>query len=264
MLENVQALQKMQNEGFFSAVNEVIYGDNNKALEMYREFGDDKAQDVKSLTTFDIQEDVPNSKVKEKRKGVLVTYDDGTTRKIDPKKLIIDAISATKFIDYGQATQKELREGEDKDLDRISQDSYRQELAAGRKQVADDKLEQAAKVLLQKDFGNLLSLETKKFLDPRDTSYIGDEERRKAKEKEIEDSLIPAQSLGMLNIGLGNTRINSSVLRQSVQANSSPDYYKNPNNFATDKKGNYITKEYAGREFILNNLNVYVPLERRK
>jgi hypothetical protein len=262
MLENVQALQKMQNEGFFSAVNEVIYGDNNKALEMYREFGDDKAQDVKSLTTFDIQEDVPNSKVKEKRKGVLVTYDDGTTRKIDPKKLIIDAISATKFIDYGQATQKDLREGEDKDLDRISQDAYRLEQAAGRRDSKEESLNKDARSLLNSEAQGEFNRKYKSFLASNGVEFISNPEEKAKVESGILETIRPIQELGAINIGLGNRNINFANLEAAQKIANNPNAIDDNNNFAKDKNGKFIIKPYAGKNYALSSTGVYIPLSK--
>jgi len=264
MLENVQALQKMQNEGFFSAVNEVIYGDNNKALEMYKEFGDDKAQDVKSLTTFDIQEDVPNSKVKEKRKGVLVTYDDGTSRKIDPKKLIIDAVSATKFIDYGQAVTKDLREGEDKDLDRASQDAYKNLLSAERGDKNLSLLQEKVSLRVGNDFKNEFDRVFKAFLDPANPSYIGDEAARAKKADEITAMYRPAQYLAQSNIVGENYRISAPTLMEAAKQMKDPSFIDNQNNFVLGKNGTPLVKEILGQANYQTKGGVWIPVNLPK
>jgi len=260
MLDNVQTLKKMQNEGFFSAINEAIYGDNKKALEMFREYGDDKAENVKSLTTFDIQEDVTNSKTKEKRKGVLVTYDDGTTRKVDPKKLIMDAVTVKEFLDESYRRSNQIMTGEDKDLDREETKRYR--LAQERER--NDKLlaQQEEKVSLRVggDFRSELDRKYKSWLQAQDPNFIPSAEIKEKKEAEILQEFRPAQQLAQSNIAAGNYRINAANLLDAAKNATDSAFLGNPNNFVKGKDGKPLVKEVLGQTMAQTNGGVWIPV----
>ena len=260
MLENVQTLKKMQAEGFFSAINETIYGDNDKALEMYREFGDDKAQNVKSLTTFDIQEDVTNSKTKEKRKGVLVTYDDGTTRKVDPKKLIMDAVTVKEFLDENYRRSNQIMTGEDKDLDREETKRYRlaQEVERGDRLL--NQQEEKVALRIQGDFRSELDRKYKSWLQAQDPNFIPSAEIKEKKEAEILSEFRPAQLLAQSNIAAGNYRINTANLLNASKNATDPDFLGNPNNFVKGKNGKPLVKEVLGQTMAQTNGGVWIPV----
>jgi hypothetical protein len=260
MLDNVQTLKKMQNEGFFSAVNEAIYGDNKKALEMFREYGDDKAENVKSLTTFDIQEDVTNSKTKEKRKGVLVTYDDGTTRKVDPKKLIMDAVTVKEFLDESYRRSSQIVAAEDKDRDRDENAALRRLQIQERKDRLDKEEQEKVSKRMSSEFTGEFNREFKTFLDPSNPNFIPDQSKRDEKAREIDEKLRPAQTLGQANIAAGNFRINSANLMTAVQNAANPDFLGNPNNFVKGKDGKPLVKEVLGQTMAQTNGGVWIPV----
>lgn len=260
MLDNVQTLKKMQNEGFFSAVNEAIYGDNKKALEMFREYGDDKAENVKSLTTFDIQEDVTNSKTKEKRKGVLVTYDDGTTRKVDPKKLIMDAVTVKEFLDESYRRSNQIMTGEDKDRDRDENAALRRLQIQERRDRLDKEEQEKVSKRMSSEFTGEFNREFKTFLDPSNPNFIPDQSKRDEKAREIDEKLRPAQTLGQANIAAGNFRINSANLMTAAQNAANPDFLGNPNNFVKGKDGKPLVKEVLGQTMAQTNGGVWIPV----
>jgi len=260
MLDNVQTLKKMQNEGFFSAVNEAIYGDNKKALEMFREYGDDKAENVKSLTTFDIQEDVTNSKTKEKRKGVLVTYDDGTTRKVDPKKLIMDAVTVKEFLDESYRRSNQIMTGEDKDLDREETKRYR---LAQERERNDKLLSQQEEKVAQRitgDFRSELDRKYKSWLQAQDPNFIPSAEIKEKKEIEILQEFRPAQQLAQSNIAAGNYRINAANLLDAAKNAADSAFLGNPNNFVKGKDGKPLVKEVLGQTMAQTNGGVWIPV----
>ena len=260
MLDNVQTLKKMQNEGFFSAVNEAIYGDNKKALEMFREYGDDKAENVKSLTTFDIQESVTNSGTKEKRKGVLVTYDDGTTRKVDPKKLIMDAVTVKEFLDESYRRSSQIVAAEDKDRDRDENAALRRLQIQERKDRLDKDEQEKVSKRMSSEFTGEFNREFKTFLDPSNPNFIPDQSKRDEKAREIDEKLRPAQTLGQANIAAGNFRINSANLMTAVQNAANPDFLGNPNNFVKGKDGKPLVKEVLGQTMAQTNGGVWIPV----
>ena len=260
MLDNVQTLKKMQNEGFFSAVNEAIYGDNKKALEMFREYGDDRAENVKSLTTFDIQEDVTNSKTKEKRKGVLVTYDDGTTRKVDPKKLIMDAVTVKEFLDESYRRSNQIMTGEDKDLDREETKRYR---LAQERERNDRLLSQQEEKVAQRitgDFRSELDRKYKSWLQAQDPNFIPSAEIKEKKEMEILQEFRPAQQLAQSNIAAGNYRINAATLLQAAKQGKDASFVDNASNFVGDKNGKPLVKEILGQTHYQTKGGVWIPV----
>jgi len=260
MLDNVQTLKKMQNEGFFSAVNEAIYGDNKKALEMFREYGDDKAENVKSLTTFDIQESVTNSGTKEKRKGVLVTYDDGTTRKVDPKKLIMDAVTVKEFLDESYRRSNQIMTGEDKDLDREETKRYR---LAQERERNDRLLSQQEEKVAQRitgDFRSELDRKYKSWLQAQDPNFIPSAEIKEKKEMEILQEFRPAQQLAQSNIAAGNYRINAANLLDAAKNATDSAFLGNPNNFVKGKDGKPLVKEVLGQTMAQTNGGVWIPV----
>lgn len=261
MLANVQTLKKMQNEGFFSAVNEAIYGDSNKALEMYKEFGDDKAQDVERLTPFDIPaEDVPNSKSKEMRKGILVTYKDGTWRKIDPKKLIMDAVSTKEYLDESYRRTNMIMTGEDKDNELESRSADRREIAAGRRNMEEQKLEEKVMSRLKGEFQGEFTRQYNSWLNALAPEFIGDEKKKADKEKEILDNLRPAQMLSNLNIEAGNSRINVGSLLEASKRQEDPNFIADKNNFVQGKNKEPIIKEVFGQTVAQTKSGVWIPL----
>lgn len=260
MLENVQALKKMQQEGFFSAVNEAISGDPNKALELYREFGDDKAENVKSMTTFDISEDVPNSKVKDKRKGVLITYQDGTTMKVDPRKLIMDAVTIKEFLDYEKGVKKDLREGEDKDLDRSQTERLRNDALNDKRDQQKQRLEESVRGRLMNEFKSEFSRMYKTYLDPNSPNFIPDENAKQRKGDEIDAGLRPAQNIAMGNVALGNYNVDASLAIQAAGQASNPQFLSDPNNFELGPNGKPVTKEAYGQLYARTRAGVWIPV----
>jgi len=260
MLANVQTLRKMQNEGFFSAVNEVIYGDSNKALEMYKEFGDDKAQDVERLTPFDLPaEDVPNSKSKEMRKGVLVTYKDGTWRKIDPKKLIMDAVSTKEYLDESYRRTNMIMTGEDKDNELESRSADRREMALGRRNMEEAKLEEKVMTRLKGEFQSEFSRQYNSWLNALAPQFIGDEKLKAAKEKEILEEFRPAQLLSNSNIEAGNSRINVGSLLEASKQMKDPSFLDDQSNFVLGKNGKPLVKEIFGQANVQTKGGVWIP-----
>jgi len=120
--EMALTFKKMQSEGLFSAVNEVLYGDPKTALKLYKEYGEDDGRAIASFEKIPFSEPIAGTKARDTYDIVRVNYRDGKDSLIiNPRKLLIDATTVANAV-----TTDALRKDKIRDDVRLAQSNQAQ------------------------------------------------------------------------------------------------------------------------------------------
>lgn len=120
--EMALTFKKMQSEGLFSAVNEVLHGDPKTALKLYKEYGEDDGRAIASFEKVPYSEPIAGTKARDTYEVVKVNYRDGKDYLIiNPRKLLIDATTVANAV-----TTDALRKDKIRDDVRIAQSNQAQ------------------------------------------------------------------------------------------------------------------------------------------
>lgn len=109
--EMALTFKKMQSEGLFSAVNEVLHGDPKTALKLYKEYGEDNGRAIASFEKVPYSEPIAGTKARDTYEVVKVNYRDGKDYLIiNPRKLLIDATTVANAVTTDALRKDKIRD----------------------------------------------------------------------------------------------------------------------------------------------------------
>jgi hypothetical protein len=254
---HVRSLDKMQKEGVLSAANEVLAGNEKKAIQIYHQNGEDTDSVVSMKKTMisnpiaSVFNDKKGKGTKDTYEGVIVTMKDGSTLTLDPRRLATDIIGVAKSMEYDAKVQGDLRQQESSKYSADATNAATAEYRKGREATKEQELDRQYMILNKNSYDAEIERQVKINLDLKGINAKTNPAEHRAEYAEISRSLGAAHDLANFNItALGNRKATFGATMAAI---------KNPQP-VLDSSGKPITKDANGQLFALMASGVYLPV----
>jgi hypothetical protein len=233
LMDQVNAVKKMQVEGLGGAIQYALAGNYEKAIAKFDESGDVRGESIAKIEKYQIKNPVAGAVkgTKDSYEGVKITHKDGSVDFLDPRRLLAETVSLKEVIDNEYRFGHSIRST---DSDVYRTDAMNESNRVGRETNAANKLmhEQGlAAQRLNTSFGGLRDDMLKELSQTTGQSdMLTNPDKYRAASTEIQGRLAAGHQLGTLNIMLGGSMTaDPQTLVGYAEAMKKPDFFSSSN-----------------------------------
>ena len=257
LTNQVEGLRKMQSEGVLRAVEQVLSGNEKKAIELYHQNGED-SDSVLSMKKIQIANPIASAMgkkganaTKDSYEGVFVTMKDGSTLTLDPRRLATDIIGIGKSMEHDEKVASSLRQQESSKHHTDAINSQTRETREGRLQLQRDALDRQLQGMVATDLENETKRRLKLYMDDSSIDQkLKTPDQIDKQYSGIMSSLRPVAEIASLNISGG--------LNKNASFNSVFEAIRK-SDFVDNGQGGPITKQVNGLDMMLTSNGVWLP-----
>lgn len=233
LMDQVNAVKKMQAEGLGSAMQYALAGNYEKAIAKFDESGDVRGESISKIEKYTIKNPVAGAVkgTKDTYDGVKITHKDGTVDFLDPRRLLAETVSLKEVIDNEYRFGHSIRST---DSDVYRTDAMNESNKVGRETNAMAKLQHEqglASQRLNTAFGGLRDDMLKELANTTGQSdMLTNPDKYREASTQIQGRLAAGHQLGTLNIMLGGTMTaDPQTLIQYAEGAKNPDFFSSGN-----------------------------------
>jgi len=255
-----QSLKKMQVENLGGAMQFALAGNEKAAIARFAESGDDRGENIASIKKIQFDNPIPGAakKTKDTYDGLEITYKDGSSIKLDPRRLLAETVALKEVVDNDYRFSESIRRNDASIYGTEAQNSATAESVLARNQQKELELNRQILNNVSMDLKDDISnqMEVWKLRNKSIDAKLYPE-KLDAQQQAMDSTFRPYANIAAINVGIFNNKnVSYSAVKEAVA--SKQLMYEN-----VDGQRKPLTFEKNGSLYGRHPNGIFVPLQAK-